>query len=347
MNGLSQIVMTLFTSGDAFFVGAALIVLGRAATWRFRQHRRAKWFRWLTILGVVLFALSMTPLPPWLYVMCAIAPLFGLNVPFHRGDDSGRSRIIRRAQPLVEVLLLAAVGFELIERQRLYVQPLERLPAEVHVIGDSLSAGIANEHDQLWPNLVAREWNVPLQNHAQPGVTTASAIRQTEAITCEGCVVLLEIGGNDFFEGRAASQIESDLDRLLSRLVSPRRTLILFELPLPPMPGAYDLARLQRRLAHRHGVRLISRRDFAKTLLTPGATTDGLHLSPIGHQAMTSLVLSTLSPRKSIQERQVEYAERRPIASRPKSGNFFRVLCIPPVRRCRRTRLWRSRRCRT
>lgn len=298
MNSLSQIVTSLFASGDAFFVGVALIVLGRMTAWRFRQHRRAKWLRWLTILGVVLFALSMTPLPGWLYGACAVAPLFGLNVPFRNDDGSRRSRIICRSQPLVEILLLATVGFEFVERQRLYVQPLERLPAEVHVIGDSLSDGITNAQGHVWPNQVARQWDIPVQNHAEPGATTASALRQADAVTCEDCLVLLEIGGNDFFEGRAAAQIEADCDRLLARLGGPRRTLIMFELPLPPMPGAYGLSCLQRRLAHRYDVRLIPRRDFAKVLLTSGATSDGLHLSPIGHRAMASLVLSTLSPRK-------------------------------------------------
>lgn len=111
--------------------------------------------------------------------------------------------------------------------------------------------------------------------------------------------MLIEIGGNDLLSGRDSQQIEADLDRLLVRLSAPKtgRTLVMFELPVPPIPGGYEFARLQRRLAHRHNVRLIPRREFAKVLLTPGATSDGLHLTLIGHRALASLVLSTLSPR--------------------------------------------------
>ena len=298
MNALSQFAAYLFASGDVFFVGAALVVVGRAATRRLRHHGRAKWLRLLTILGVILVTLSMVPLPLWLYGLVTIPPLLGLIESFRNDDQTRRFHMLHRAQPIVEFLLLAAMIFELVERHQLYAVPFPQMPTEVHVIGDSLSAGIAHEQSRLWPNLIAREWNASVRNHAQAGATTASAIRQADAVTSEDCLVLIEIGGNDFFERRPTSQIEADLNRLLTRLSSSRRTLVMFELPLPPTPGAYDLARLQRRLAFQHRACLIPRRDFAKVLLAPDATSDGLHLTPIGHRALASLVLSTLSPRR-------------------------------------------------
>ncbi len=297
MSGLNQFTAYLFSSGDAFFVGAALIALGRATAWQFRTHRFAKWPRLVTVLGVLFIALSMTPLPWWLYGLCLIPPLVSLNVPFRAADQARWPRIVRRVQPIVEFMLLASVTAELIERHRLHVPPLATLPAEVHVIGDSLSAGIASEQERLWPNLLASEWHMPVRNYAQAGATTASAFRQAEEIECDDCLVLIEIGGNDLLSGRDSRQIEADLDRLLARLSPPKgdRTLVMFELPVPPIPGGYEFARLQRRLAHRHAVRLIPRREFAKVLFTPGATTDGLHLSPTGHRALADLVLQMMS----------------------------------------------------
>ncbi len=296
MSGLNQFAAYLFSSGDAFFVGAVLIALGRATTWHFRRHRTAKWLRLVTVLGVIFFLLSMTPLPWWLYGLCLIPPLVSLNVPFRADDKARWPRIVRRAQPIVELLFLTSVTAELIERHRLHVPPLATFPAEVHVIGDSLSAGIASEQEPLWPNLLASEWQVPMRNHAQAGATTASAFRQAEEIECDDCLVLIEIGGNDLLSGRDSQQIEADLDRLLAQLRRSRQTLVLFELPVPPIPGAYEFARLQRRLAHRHAVRLIPRREFANVLLTPGATTDGLHLSHSGHRALADLLLRVMSP---------------------------------------------------
>ena len=234
--------------------------------------------------------------PWWLYGLCLIPPLVSLNVPFRADGNARWPRIVRRAQPVIEFLLLASVTTELIERHSLHVRPLATLPTELHVIGDSLSAGIADEQQHLWPNLLANEWHVPVRNHAQVGATTASAFRQAEEIECNDCLVLIEIGGNDLLSGRDSRQIEADLDRLLARLIAPNRTLVMVELPVPPIPGSYEFARLQRRLAHRHAVHLIPRREFAKVLLTPGATIDGLHLSLVGHYLITRLVLSTLQP---------------------------------------------------
>lgn len=290
MSGLNQFAAYLFSSGDAFFVGTALIALGRAATWRFRTHRAARWLRLLTVLGVIFFASSVMPLPWWLYALCLIPPLVSLNVPFRTDGQTRWPRILRRSQPLVEILLLASITTELIERYRLYAAPLDTFPSEVHVVGDSLSAGIADEQEHLWPSLLASEWHVPVINHARAGATTASAFRQAEEIECDDCLVLIEIGGNDLLSGRNSQQLEADLDRLLVRLSTPHRMLVMFELPVPPIPGGYEFARAQRRLAHRHAVRLIPRREFANALLTAGATSDGLHLSMSGHRAIANIV---------------------------------------------------------
>ncbi|MBC7815364.1 MAG: hypothetical protein IAG10_00530 [Planctomycetaceae bacterium] len=298
MSSLNQFAAYLFSSGDAFFVGAVLIALGRATTWHFRRHRAAKWLRLLTVLGLICMALSMTPLPWWLYGLCLIPPLVSLNMPFRTDDNTRWPRIVRRASAcggFVELMLLASVTTELIERHRLHVPPLATLPAEVHVIGDSLSAGIASEQENLWPTLLASEWQVPVRSHAQAGATTASAFRQAEEIECDDCLVLIEIGGNDLLSGRDSRQIEADLDRLLARLNAPRRTLVMFELPVPPIPGAYEFARLQRRLAHRHAVRLIPRRELAAVLFSAGATTDGLHLSIEGQRGLAEFVLRRLT----------------------------------------------------
>jgi lysophospholipase L1-like esterase len=298
MNVFNQFVAYLFASGDTFFLGLGLIVFGRATTGAFRSWRGAKWLRLLTVFGVIIVALSVVPLPWWLYGLSVIPPVLSLNVPFRSTDSRRLPRLIRRAQPAVELLLLMTLTAELLERRELAVVPLRSLPAEVQVIGDSLSAGIENEQERLWPNLLANTWNVTVRNHAQAGATTSSALRQADAVASDNCLVLIEIGGNDFFEGRRAAQIETDWNRLLTRLSGPRRTLVMFELPLPPLPGAWELARLQRRLAHRYSVRLIPRREFARVLLAKGTTSDGLHLTELGHRQTADLVLRRLTPNR-------------------------------------------------
>jgi hypothetical protein len=53
---------------------------------------------------------------------------------------------------------------------------------------------------------------------------------------------------------------------------------------------------VQRALAKSHGVTLIPKRYLAKTISTPGATVDGLHLSNTGH-VLFARTLSEMLPR--------------------------------------------------
>lgn len=296
-----QSVAYFVASGDAFFAGALLIVVGHIVSWRFRLRHRAKWLRLLTVIGVVMCIAAVVPLPLWLYAACLGLPIAWINLPFANPETAWRHQQLRRLQPLVEALLLFAIGWELCERtalsNRSVLSVVDRsgLPCEIHVVGDSLSAGIADEREFLWPNLVAQRWDVRVVNHAQPGATTETALVQANQIMVADCWIVLEIGGNDFLSGRDAAEIEHDFTKLLTSLAGRDRTLVMFELPVVPLPGAYRIARLQRRLARQFGVRLLSRRAFAKVLFSNGSTLDGLHLSQAGHQRLADLVSETLS----------------------------------------------------
>lgn len=287
-----QNVAYFVASGDAFYVGTLLIAVGHAASWRFRLRRGAKWLRLLIVLGVVLCLAAVLPLPMWLYAACLGLPVAWINLPFAKPETTWRYPLLRRLQPLVEVLLLTAIWWNATGLSR---PSVGELPEEIHVIGDSLSAGIDDEQEHLWPNLVAQRLKVRVVNHAQAGATTESALKQADQVSCEHCWVLLEIGGNDLLSGREADLIERDFTMLLKKLSSQSRTIVMFELPVVPLPGAYRLARLQRRLANEFGVRLISRRAFAEILFQDDSRIDGLHLSRSGHQRLANLVSMSLS----------------------------------------------------
>jgi acyl-CoA thioesterase-1 len=107
-------------------------------------------------------------------------------------------------------------------------------------------------------------------------------------------VLLLEIGGNDLLGSTSAAQFSDDLDRLLSRVCVPGRTVLMFELPLPPFRNEYG--RVQRRLASRYNVSLVPKRIFITVLTTDGATLDGVHLSQTGHELLADVVERLLGP---------------------------------------------------
>ena len=67
-----------------------------------------------------------------------------------------------------------------------------------------------------------------------PGATAKSALKNCRDMPAQGGVVLVEIGGNDLLGGTPSPLFASDLDRLLAKVCQPGRTVLMFELPLPP-----------------------------------------------------------------------------------------------------------------
>ena len=93
---------------------------------------------------------------------------------------------------------------------------------------------------------------------------------------------------------KPAEEFPQSLERLVAQVAKPGRNLAMFELPLPPLKGAYG--RAQRTVAARHGVALIPKRVFAAVLAMPGGTRDGLHLTAVGHQALAGRVKRMIAP---------------------------------------------------
>jgi len=107
-------------------------------------------------------------------------------------------------------------------------------------------------------------------------------------------LVLIEIGGNDLLSEMSAREFGQGLDSLLASLAAPRRTLVMFELPL--LPHRIGFGRAQRRLSPKYGVYLIPKSQLAHVLSGANGTSDGLHLSPSGARRMANLVGQILSP---------------------------------------------------
>jgi len=161
------------------------------------------------------------------------------------------------------------------------------------VIGDSMSAGMGGNDDRTWTSHLPER--IEVHNLARPGATTAMALKsQASQLPKTGGIVLLEIGGNDLLGDTSSAQFERDLDRLLRAVKADDRTLVMFELPLPPLSNEYG--RIQRRLAARYGVHLIPKRIMIQVLAGGGATLDSIHLTEAGHERMAAEVWKILAP---------------------------------------------------
>jgi acyl-CoA thioesterase-1 len=107
-------------------------------------------------------------------------------------------------------------------------------------------------------------------------------------------LVVIELGGNDLLQGSPTREFEQALDKLLSIVATPGRTVAMFELPLFPPKIGYG--QVQRRLANKYSVTLIPKRFFIEILGSTKSTTDGLHLSIIGSERMAALVARFFAP---------------------------------------------------
>jgi acyl-CoA thioesterase-1 len=161
------------------------------------------------------------------------------------------------------------------------------------VIGDSISSGI-DPRIPAWPLVLEQTSRVPVRNLARPGAQVSEALTMAEKLTPEDRVVLIEIGGNDLLMGVPPAAFGLALDALLSKVTTPGRTVVMFELPLLPHRIAYG--QIQRRLSSKYGVSLIPKRYFTEVIGQANATSDGLHLSASGAARMAALVARVLSP---------------------------------------------------
>lgn len=161
----------------------------------------------------------------------------------------------------------------------------------VYVIGNSIRVGI-NAEGKTWPSMLADRHKLIVHNLAVASAGVSSALKQADLVTESDAMILVEIGGNDVLNTASPETFEVGLDALLTRLKSKNRTVILFELPLPPFHGRYG--EIQRELAKRHNVMLVPKRVLLGVFTGRETTIDSLHLSKVGHERMADVVWKIL-----------------------------------------------------
>jgi acyl-CoA thioesterase I len=280
-----------FASGESLYLGAALILLAVVS----RALLKRSWvLRLCNVVALVGLALMVMACPPFaLVVDLTFLAVFVLwFIPSNQPSASQTSRRLQIGSTLAVVILLLV--FPAIEFSH------RRMPAipgstsdHLVVIGDSISSGI-DLHIDSWPLVLQKTCGIEVRNLARPGAQVSEGLLMAKDLTGDDQLVLIEIGGNDLLQGTSSDQFGRDLDALLSKVVAPNRTVLMFELPL--LPNKISYGRIQRRLSAKYHVSLIPKRYFAQVISDANATTDGLHLSASGTRRMAFLVAQILSP---------------------------------------------------
>jgi acyl-CoA thioesterase-1 len=289
---LANHIVYAFISGLGFFIGGAAMAAGTGMALLVRGSIGRTAARALVVAGLGMVWLSATPMPLWTFA--AMVVLAGVWLVTEAGRDRFGPRPLRVATFALSALLAGSVIAELPH----HLRPDMPAPGTrtIYVIGDSISGGIGIKREVLWPQ--ALQGLMPghrVVNLALAGATCAEALSQARHVPEQDAYVLLEIGGNDMLGHSGPVAFRRDLEALLQELSQGDRTLVMFELPLPPFYAGYG--RVQRELAARYSVTLIPKRYFARIIMTRGDTLDGLHLSSSGHQHMAQMVYDLLTRR--------------------------------------------------
>lgn len=171
--------------------------------------------------------------------------------------------------------------------------------------GDSLTAGYGLAEDQAYPALVAARIEadgLPIRvvNAGVSGDTSAGGLRRIDWVLRQSPdVVVVGLGGNDALRGQPLEEIESNLDRIVSRIQDAGAAVLLLGMRIPTNYGpeyTEGFHAVYRRVAEARGVPLVP-------FLLEGVgghpelnLPDGLHPNARGHEIVAGNVLPALEP---------------------------------------------------
>jgi lysophospholipase L1-like esterase len=283
-------VFSWFASGDSLYAGAILLIVVIAIS----RYVKRRWSLLRNIAIWLALAMIVMACPPFAWIVDSMfLAVFVLWFVLASRITPGRT-LIRLRLATTAVLLMLLLVLPAVELSHRSMPVIAGMPCDhLVVIGDSISSGL-NPHVPPWPIVMQQTTGVPVKNLARPGAQAMEGRDMAAKVRPEDCVVLIELGGNDLITGVTASEYAQALEAILSKLATPRRTVIMFELPL--FPNTIGYGQVQRRLAAKYGISLIPKRFFIHVISGANATSDGLHLSEAGTRRMAALVAQALSP---------------------------------------------------
>jgi hypothetical protein len=165
-----QWMVLIFGSGLAFFLGIGLLLAAIIAS-LVRWRGAAASATIFAAVGLIVVALSGTPLPLWFYgVAFALTVAWLASVRLQTRNSWRRCLAVALAGTW-----LAAASYEFQFQLMPTVKPVNS--RRLYLFGDSLAAGVGSDEQHLWPQLLAESHQLDLTNHARAGATAAIALR--------------------------------------------------------------------------------------------------------------------------------------------------------------------------
>ena len=160
---------------------------------------------------------------------------------------------------------IVVIGSGLTDYHTVYAD--DKTPANILVLGDSLSGAYGLNADEGWVALLQQQvtkhgYNYKVINASVSGDTTRTGLSRVEPAlkTHEPDIVIIALGGNDGLRGLPFSEIENSLVKIIERCKKEETQILLVGVRLPPNYGqVYNqkFAELYQRLADQYDIPLV------------------------------------------------------------------------------------------
>ena len=170
-----------------------------------QQIHRLRWL--LAGVGVLLIAVSSTPIPPWLAIPIVFVSVFAL-----RSKSSEYSRFKLTTLLATSLWTVAIIHEILWQQQPALANTITKDRPPIVILADSITAGLGEGEAITWPALLAKKYPGAIRDLSHVGETVSSATGRVERTDLPtDAIVILELGGNDLLGATTHEQFRRDL----------------------------------------------------------------------------------------------------------------------------------------
>ncbi|MCL1475717.1 GDSL-type esterase/lipase family protein [Argonema antarcticum] len=167
---------------------------------------------------------------------------------------------------------------------------------QVIVLGDSIASGYGVGETEAFPSVLSRQLGLPIVNRGVSGDTTAAGLSrlQTDVITAEPWLVIVELGGNDFLQKVPKAQTEQNLRQIVTIIQDKGGIVVLLGINIGLTKDTYQ--EIYDRIAKDTHSYLIS--QIFKGILDDSRyrQDDVIHPNPAGHEILATRIAKDLQP---------------------------------------------------
>lgn len=207
---------------------------------------------------------------------------------------------------LLSLYIVTLVLLTIVQSYNHTVFAANKTPANILVLGDSLSAAYGIDVDAGWVALLQRQiikqgYDYKVINVSVSGDTTRTGLSRVDSAleNHKPEVVIIALGGNDGLRGLAFSEIETSLSSIIERCKKTQSEILLVGVRMPPNYGAVysqKFAQLYQHLASRYDIVLLPKMLDQVADNTELMQADGIHPKASAQPKIMQNIWSALKP---------------------------------------------------